>query len=772
MRTTHVDEVSTRAERTQRVLTALRAARSATRTQLAEACGLSRPTVAGILADLEAAGTVTTLDAATDGGRPAKRYGFAPTQGLVLALDVTRDWVTVVVATHDGTVRDARVCPLSLPERDARLAQLVTHVRDVLAPARNGHGTLLAATVSTTGVVEPSGRIVRSDLVPQWTDLDLGAALVDALGCPVRVENDINASAYGEFAVRAAAGELSPTDDLLYMNFAAGLLTGLVLGGDLHRGHTWNAGEIVDVLGDLTLTNRDDAPDEWAARAATAVGPLCVVVDPRLVVVATPPPTVDRAIPALRTRLNALRPPSAPPLPLDATELGLAAAVTGSLALALRDADEALLGAPPPAPVTLRHRERIHDALQEGLRTTMSDEQQHTPRKALRVGVVGVGARAPLALNAEESQVPATIVAACEPHPLARDRVRDRLRKDPDSILVASSVAEMLEADLDVAFVTSPDDTHADITCELLEAGVAVYLEKPLAIHLDDATRILETAHRTGTKLYVGHNMRHMNVVRTMRDLIRSGRIGEVKAIWCRHFVGAGGDFYFKDWHATREHGTGLLLQKAAHDIDVMHWLADSRTTEVVGMGDLMVYDRVTDRADHSDELMGDWYSIDNWPPLSQRGLNEVIDVEDLSMVLMRMESGVLASYQQCHFTPDYWRNYTVIGTEGRIENFGDGEGGHIKLWNKRTIYNPDGDEQFPILGDAEGHSDADKLIVDEFLRFVAHGTRTDTNPLGAWASVAAGIQATESLRDGSTPREVPGLPDELVTYFTNNQLQ
>ncbi|WP_434699602.1 hypothetical protein [Trueperella pyogenes] len=135
-----------------------------------------------------------------------------------------------------------------------------------------------------------------------------------------------------------------------------------------------------------------------------------------------------------------------------------------------------------------------------------------------------------------------------------------------------------------------------------------------------------------------------------------------------------------------------------------MHWLAGAHTTDVVGMGDLMVYGDVTDRADHSDELMGDWFSMENWPPLSQQGLNKVIDVEDLSMMFMRMNSGVLASYQQCHFTPDYWRNYTVIGTEGRIENFGDGEGGVIKLWNKRTTYNADGDEQFPIRGDAHGH--------------------------------------------------------------------
>ena len=197
----------------------------------------------------------------------------------------------------------------------------------------------------------------------------------------------------------------------------------------------------------------------------------------------------------------------------------------------------------------------------------------------LRVGVVGVGARSHLALNAEKGPVSAKIVAACEPSPLARTRVSQRLERDPDSLVLTDNLGDFIAADLDIAFVTSPDDTHADITCQLLEAGVAVYLEKPLAITMEGATRVLRTAYETGTKLYVGHNMRHMNVVREMRDIIRSGRIGEVKTIWCRHFVGTGGDFYFKDWHATREHGTGLLLQKAAHDIDVMHWLAPMTPT-------------------------------------------------------------------------------------------------------------------------------------------------------------------------------------------------
>ena len=43
--------------------------------------------------------------------------------------------------------------------------------------------------------------------------------------------------------------------------------------------------------------------------------------------------------------------------------------------------------------------------------------------------------------------------------------------------------------------------------------------------------------------------------------------------------------------------------------------------------------------------------------------------------MLMELETGALCSYQQCHYAPDGWRNYTIIGTEGRIENFCDYHG-------------------------------------------------------------------------------------------------
>lgn len=370
-----------------------------------------------------------------------------------------------------------------------------------------------------------------------------------------------------------------------------------------------------------------------------------------------------------------------------------------------------------------------------------------------RLAVIGVGARSKLALHAVETGQ-GIVTAAVDPDPAARSRA---LTLFGSEIRTFERHEELIASEhiVDAAFVTSPDHTHAAIAVDLLNDGIPVYLEKPLAISVMDADAILHASEESGTPLYVGHNMRHMAVIRLMRDIIVRGEIGEVKAVWCRHFVGDGGDFYFKDWHAERSKSNGLLLQKGAHDIDVIHWLADGYSTLVTGMGALSVYGDVESRRDNSDKTMPDWYSRSVWPPLSQSDLNPVIDIEDLSMVLMHLDNGVLASYEQCHFTPDYWRNYTVIGTEGRLENFGDTDGGVVKVWNQRSGYNSDGDAQFPISGDEFGHNDADKDTVLEFLGFVQHGSATATSPLAARNAVATAVAATESLRSGSTPVRV-----------------
>jgi len=394
----------------------------------------------------------------------------------------------------------------------------------------------------------------------------------------------------------------------------------------------------------------------------------------------------------------------------------------------------------------------------------MTNNPSHQPTDAtavLRVGVVGVGQRAYIAHHVATAGEGAELVAAADTTSEGRGRAAEQF---PGVPVVASH--HDLVGLVDAAIVTTPDATHAAIAIDLLRAGIAVYLEKPLATTLADADAILTVAAETGTPLYVGHNFRHAAVVRLMHDVIARGEIGEVKTVWVRHFVGNGGDYYFKDWHADRSQTGTLLLQKASHDIDVVHLLAGAYTQRVVGMGDLMVYGEVEDRHERPGQTVEDWFSFENWPPASATGLNPVVDVEDVSMMMMTLDNGVTASYQQCHFTPDYWRNYTVIGTEGRLENVGDTGGGVVKVWNRRHDWQVAGDLEYPIDGVEAGHADADLAAVTEFLAFVARGVPPTLSPVAARAAVAAGALAAESLRDGSTPRDVPRLPDAVLDHF------
>ncbi len=133
----------------------------------------------------------------------------------------------------------------------------------------------------------------------------------------------------------------------------------------------------------------------------------------------------------------------------------------------------------------------------------------------------------------------------------------------------------------------------------------------------------------------------------------------------------------------------------------------------------------------------------------------------------MELDNGVLCCYQQCHYAPDGWRNYTFIGTAGRIENFGDTAGQYVvRLWNRRAHYNPYGDEQYFIPPVTGGHGGADPRIVEEFIRYVRDDAPVTTSPVAARYNVAAGWAATCSLRHGGIPVDVPRLSMLCIDHF------
>ena len=319
-------------------------------------------------------------------------------------------------------------------------------------------------------------------------------------------------------------------------------------------------------------------------------------------------------------------------------------------------------------------------------------------------------------------------------------------------------------------FIAVRDQYHEEMAVAALEAGKAVYLEKPMAITIEGCDRILETAYRTGSRLMIGHNMRYMDFVLKMKEIIDSGIIGEIQSVWVRHFI-CYGSCYFHHFCAEQKTCTGLLLQKGSHDIDIIHWLTGGYTKRVVAMGKLSVYNRTKDRLKPG-EKPDRKASFQNacWPPLEIKGLNPHIDVEDHSMLLMQLDNGVQASYEQSMYAPDNERNYTFIGTKGRVENIGDYHGEtYIHVWTQRGFRN-DPDIIYRIKPRDGSHGGADAPIVWAFFDFIREGKLPAVSPIAARNAIAAGVLGHYSMRNGNVPADVPPLREELIRYFDGGQ--
>ncbi|MDQ8734782.1 Gfo/Idh/MocA family oxidoreductase [Paenibacillus sp. LHD-38] len=367
--------------------------------------------------------------------------------------------------------------------------------------------------------------------------------------------------------------------------------------------------------------------------------------------------------------------------------------------------------------------------------------------KQLRIGILGAGGRSSIIQYWHKPNGNSVVVAAADISLTALEQFQQNVNQEA---FVTTNYKEMLaREDVDAIAIFTPDYMHEEHAIAALQAGKHVYCEKPLAITVEACDHILDEWKRSGKHLMIGFNMRYMSMYQTMKEIIKSGVIGDIKAVWVRHFVGLGGYFYYHDWHGTAQNTTSLLLQKASHDFDVIHWLTDRYTTKVSAFGSLDYYGGNKPNDLHCPECdVKDTCPDVSMSRLTQCAFREEIDVEDNNMVIMELEGGIKASYMQCHFTPDYSRNYTFIGTKGRIENDDVNDKIYVKT-RKSGSWQEMSDITYDMKQLPGTHGGADPRICEDFVNLILYDKQPLTTPFAGRMSVAVGCAATESIRSG-----------------------
>lgn len=186
----------------------------------------------------------------------------------------------------------------------------------------------------------------------------------------------------------------------------------------------------------------------------------------------------------------------------------------------------------------------------------------------IRIGVIGLGRAFTLMLPTFQRDARVKLVAACDPIVAAREQfVRDFAGRD-----YVSAEALCADADVDLAYIASPHQFHAEHVTLAAAAGKHVLLEKPMAITLADCTTMIDAMAAAKRSLIVGHSHSFDGPVLKAREIIDGGAVGAVRMIQALNYT----DFSYRPRRPEElrtEDGGGVIHSQAAHQIDVCRLL-------------------------------------------------------------------------------------------------------------------------------------------------------------------------------------------------------
>ena len=262
------------------VLETIRASAPVSRAEISRMVGISKPTVSLAILSLLDAGLVREAAEGPDGpSYGAVFFEPVPEAALVLGFDLGARFLRGAICDLRGETR-ARQDVEVMGSDAENVLDVIASLRLRLVEAAGLADDLIdSVVVGVPGVVDAeTGQIDLATSVPGLEGVTFRTALGDRLDLPVTLENDVNLAALGEHWQGVARG----VDDFLFLSIGTGMGAGLVLRGELHRGHNGAAGEVDFALVGLAqdVDPCAGAVSAFAARLAEERGGATVLAPP------------------------------------------------------------------------------------------------------------------------------------------------------------------------------------------------------------------------------------------------------------------------------------------------------------------------------------------------------------------------------------------------------------------------------------------------------------------------------------------------------------
>lgn len=154
---------------------------------------------------------------------------------------------------------------------------------------------------------------------------------------------------------------------------------------------------------------------------------------------------------------------------------------------------------------------------------------------------------------------------------------------------------EMLQVEKpDLVAIATESGKHAKIALDCMDFGCNLIIEKPIALSMEDADKIIEKADRLNLKVCACHQNRFNRSIQKIREAVELGRFGRMfhgtaHIRWARDY-----EYYSRaKWRGTWEQDGGALMNQCIHNIDLLRWMMGDEIDCVMGMTDRLKHDYI-----------------------------------------------------------------------------------------------------------------------------------------------------------------------------------
>jgi predicted dehydrogenase len=290
--------------------------------------------------------------------------------------------------------------------------------------------------------------------------------------------------------------------------------------------------------------------------------------------------------------------------------------------------------------------------------------------------------------------------------------------------------------DIDGAVIASPNHLHAEHALPLLERGLPIALEKPMATTPTDCRRILDAEKANQARTLLGFVLRSTPFYTKIHDLISKGLIGKVTAIQADELPGLGVSSVMSrsPWRRHSRYSGGSMLEKSCHDLDILNWMMNCRPQRLSSFGGQRIFNanptlpdrcdhcpvgnscqyyKQPDISDHEDRAEGD---LHQYIPEDDRCIYNIDkDYADVQSICIEYENGGLVNFL-LNFNamgPRAGRTFHAIGHRGQIW-------GHLHTATVYSYQNQDDSvTEYDCSGDGSGHGGGDRIHAMQLLRMM-----------------------------------------------------